>query len=195
MAYLATTVGSRRLHLDLAARLSLKAESLNPLRAVAAPAARLLRPVREAIPRLLGARRKAPKPLVLICDDEELILDLLEHHLSKAGYEVMRAADGAIAMQCLAERTPAVVILAIMIPAVSGTEVLQRIRENPEQRHVPVIMLTHRTGEKDVVDALRLGASDYMTKPFMVGEVLERVSKHITPYEHPLESLLQDLAA
>ena len=60
---------------------------------------------------------------------------------------------------------------------------------------LPVIMLTHRCGEEDVVDALRLGASDYMTKPFMIGEVLERVSKHITPYEHPLESVLQELAA
>ncbi len=106
----------------------------------------------------------------------------------------MRAADGTRAMQCLARRTPAAVILAIMIPGVSGTEVLQRIRENPEQRNVPVIMLTHRCGEDDVVQALRLGASDYLTKPFLVREVLERVSKHITPYEHPLESLLQELA-
>ena len=195
MAYLATTVRSRRLHLDLAARLSLKAETLNPLRAAAAPAVRLLGPVGKAIPQLLGIGRKPPKPVVLICDGEELILDLLEHHLSRAGYQVMRAADGEIAMRCLARRTPAVVILATMLPAIGGTELLQRIRENPDQCTVPVIMLTYRNSEADVVEALRLGASDYMTKPFFVGEVLERVSKHITPYEHPLHGALQELAA
>ena len=195
MAYFADSIRSRRLHLDLAARLSLKAETLNPVRAVVAPAVRLLRPMGKAIPRLLRLPPKPPKPLVLICDEEELTLDLLEHHLSNAGYEVMRASDGEDALRCLAERTPAVVILAVMIPLVSGIEVLQRIRENPTQRNLPVMMLTHRDAEDDVVEALRLGASDYMTKPFLIGEVLERVSKHITPYEHPLDSLLEELAA
>jgi DNA-binding response OmpR family regulator len=132
---------------------------------------------------------------VLICDGEELALDLLEHHLTGAGYEVMRAADGGAAMQCLAERTPAVVILAVMTRVLSGIEVLQRIRESPTQGHLPVMMLTRRDSEEDVVEALRLGASDYITKPFMVGEVLERISKHITPYEHPLDTHVHDLAA
>jgi DNA-binding response OmpR family regulator len=139
--------------------------------------------------------KKAAKPLILICDGEELILDLLEHHLERAGYEVMRASDGDIAMELLGKRTPAVAILAIDVRGLLGTEVLQRIRENPDQRNLPVIMLTDRQGEADVVGALRMGASDYLTKPFLIGEVLERVSKHITPYEHPLESVLEELAA
>jgi CheY-like chemotaxis protein len=193
MAFDATSISSRRLHLDLAARLSSKAEEFH--RAVREPTMRLLRPVREALPRLLGTSRKLPKPLVLICDGEELILDLLEPRLKAAGYEVMRAAGGDVAMELLAERTPAVAILAIDVPGILGTEVLQRIRENPNQRNMPVIMLTDRHGEADVVGALRMGASDYLTKPFLIGEVLERVSKHITPYEHPLESVLEELAA
>jgi len=93
------------------------------------------------------------------------------------------------------ESGPAAVILATMLPGMSGTEVLQRIRETPDHRNVPVMMLTHRNAEHDVVEALKLGASEYVTKPFLIGEVLERVSKLITPYEHPLESLLADLAA
>jgi DNA-binding response OmpR family regulator len=82
-----------------------------------------------------------------------------------------------------------------MIPAISGTEVLKRIRETPAWRNIPVMMLSYRNSEQDVVAALQDGASDYLTKPFLIGEVLERVSRLITPYEHPLESLLQELAA
>ena len=193
MAFDATSLSSRRLHLDLAARLSLKAEEIHL--AVREPAMRLLRPFRDALPMLRRVPKKAAKPLILICDGEELILDLLEHHLERAGYEVMRASDGDIAMELLGKRTPAVAILAIDVRGLLGTEVLQRIRENPDQRNLPVIMLTDRQGEADVVGALRMGASDYLTKPFLIGEVLERVSKHITPYEHPLESVLEELAA
>jgi two-component system alkaline phosphatase synthesis response regulator PhoP len=193
MAYLATSLSSRRLHLDLAARLSLKAETFH--RFVREPTMRLLRPLSGALARIPRPTTKPPKPLVLICDREELILDLLEHHLVRAGYEVMRAADGGTAMEAMAARVPAVAILAIDIGVISGTEVLQRIREDPNLRKVPVIMLTDRHAEADVVGALRLGASDYMTKPFMIGEVLERVSKNINPYEHPLDSVLEELAA
>lgn len=193
LAYLAKTLSAPRLHLDLAARLSRKAETLH--RAVREPALRLLRPLSAAVPRMLRLPANPSKPLVLICDHEALILDLLEHHLVEAGYEVMRAPDGGIAMQLLEARTPAITILAIDIPVMKGTEVLQRIRENPDLRKIPVIMLTDRHMEADIVGALRLGASDYMTKPFMIGEVLERVSKQLTPYEHPLESLLEELAA
>jgi CheY-like chemotaxis protein len=192
MAYLAESISSRRLHLDLAARLSLKAETLH--RFVREPTMRLLRPLSDAVPRF-GRSPAKVKPMVLICDREELILDLLEHHLAGAGYMVMRAPDGATAMELLADHVPAVAILAIDIGIPSGTEVLQRIRENPRLRKVPVIMLTDRNSEADVVGALRLGASEYMTKPFMIAEVLERVSKSIYPYEHPLESVLQELAA
>ena len=72
---------------------------------------------------------------------------------------------------------------------------LKRIRETPATRNVPVIMLSHRHSEKDIVDALRDGASDYLTKPFLMGELIERVAKLVTPYEHPLKSLLDELAA
>jgi CheY-like chemotaxis protein len=195
MAYEAGTVDARRLHLELATRLGAeagKAVATGSSGAAAKPAAA---PARKAPPRVSSLPPKPARPLILICDDEELVLDLLEHRLTGEGYEVMRAADGAIAMECLARRTPAVVILAAMLPCVGGTEILQRIRENPDQRDVPVMMLTHRSAVEDVVEALRLGASDYITKPFLIGEVLERVSQYITPYEHPLDSLLQELAA
>ena len=182
MADSAESIASYGLHLDRLARHGIKVAAQNPLRAIATPLVHLLGPAQNAIAPLECPVEKPAKPLVLICDDEELILDLLEHHLCNVGYEVMRAADGDIAIQCLSKRTPAVVILAMMLPGVSGIEVLQRIRENPEQRNVPVVMLTDRTAEEDVVNALRLGASDYLTKPFLVGEVLERVNQHLSNY-------------
>lgn len=194
MAYEAGSADARRLHLDLAMRLGVEAGK-GATGAPRAPTKRALPRARKTPPPLLALPTKAAKPLILICDDEELILDLLEHRLKGEGYEVMRASDGAVAMECLAQRTPAVVILAAMLPFISGIEVLQRIREHPDQRNLPVMMLTHRNAEDDVVEALRLGASDYITKPFLIGELLERVSKHITPYQHPLDSLLQELAA
>ncbi|MBA3678065.1 MAG: response regulator [Sphingosinicella sp.] len=189
MADRAESLATRRIHLDLAALLRMKAENFHHV------GKRLLRPLGKVVPLILRRPAKAPKPLVMICDDEELVVDLLEHHLCNAGYEVVRAADGAIALALLEHRIPAVIILAVMIPVISGTEVLKRIRETPDLRKIPVMMLTHRDSEQDVIDALRDGASDYLTKPFMIGEVLERVSKLITPYEHPLESLLEELAA
>ena len=128
-------------------------------------------------------------------DGDELLLDLLDHHLRRAGYDVVRAMDGEAAMARLGEALPAVVILAIMLPGVSGTEVLKQIRETPASRDVPVIMLSHRKAEEDIVDALRDGASDYLVKPFLIGELLERTAKLVTPYEHPLKSLLDELAA
>lgn len=114
----------------------------------------MLEPIRKIIP-LLAPRK--PKPRILVVDDEELIVDLLDHHLTRAGYEVVRAADGEAAMERIGEALPAAVILAIMLPGISGTEVLKRIRETPASRNVPVVMLSHRNSEKDIVDALRDG--------------------------------------
>ena len=188
----ATSVASRRRHMDLAARLGIKADSFAPLARLPLATRRLLDPIKRIIPRL--APRK-PRHRILLVDDDELILALLDHHLTKAGYEVARALDGEAALASVAERLPALIILAIMLPGMTGTEVLKRIRETPDSRNVPVIMLSHRSAESDIVGALRDGASDYMTKPFLIGEVIERVSKLITPYEHPMKSLLDELAA
>jgi CheY-like chemotaxis protein len=189
----ATTVSSRRRHTDLAVRLGIKADSFPSLGKIPQASKRLLEPIRKIIPLL--APRKKPKSRILVVDDEDLVVDLLDHHLTRAGYDVVKAADGEAALERMTEALPAAVILAIMLPGIQGTEVLKRIRETPATRDVPVIMLSHRHSEKDIVDALRDGASDYLTKPFLMGELIERVAKLVTPYEHPLKSLLDELAA
>jgi DNA-binding response OmpR family regulator len=133
------------------------------------------------------------RPLALICDDEELILDLLEHHLSNQGFQIVRASDGQEALDQLEKRIPDVVVLDVMMPCVQGDEVLRRIRETPRWRHIPVLMLTMRTEETDVVSAFEVGASDYLGKPFTSAELVARVNRLVAPFEHPLESLLEEL--
>ena len=128
------------------------------------------------------------RPLALICDDEELILDLLEHHLSQEGFEVARASDGQEALDQLQHRLPDVVVLDVMMPCIQGDEVLRRIREYPSWRHIPVLMLTMRYDETDVVSAFEVGASDYLAKPFTSAELMARVKRLVTPAEPQLGS-------
>jgi len=116
-------------------------------------------------------------PVALICDDEELILELLDHHLSNQGFEVVRASDGHEAIEKLEQAVPDVVILDVMMPGVDGDEVLRRIRESSIWSKLPVLMLTIRNDEADVVSSFNLGASDYLSKPFTSAELIARVNR------------------
>ena len=114
---------------------------------------------------------------VLVCDDDDLLADLLEFRLSNRGFEVTRAANGQQALDRLAEFTPDAMILDAMMPLMDGYEVLRRVRENPATADLPVIMLTARRQEQDIVGALELGASDYMVKPFIPEELVARLTR------------------
>ncbi len=113
---------------------------------------------------------------VLICDDDHLLLELLSHRLTLKGFEVETASDGREAWNKLLELKPAVVVLDVMMPLVNGLELLQRVRENEEVRDTPVLMLTARKQEQDIVGALDLGASDFLSKPFMPEELVARLN-------------------
>lgn len=128
-----------------------------------------------------GDAHTGNNPVALIVDDEELILELMEHHLENAGYDVVRARDGSEALAHLEQSVPAIVILDVMMPIVDGNEVLRRIRETPKWAHLPVIMLTMRDREEDAVEAFQTGVSDYVAKPFMVGDLIERANRLIEP--------------
>lgn len=116
---------------------------------------------------------------VLICEDDSLLVDLLQYRLAASGYEVIVATDGAQALERLAEATPDAVVLDAMMPVMDGFEVLRRIRENEATAGVPVIMLSARKQEQDIVTALRLGASDYVVKPFIPEELVVRLRRLI----------------
>ncbi len=111
---------------------------------------------------------------ILVVDDEPDIVALVAYHLAKAGFRVSTAATGQDALAIARQDRPALVVLDLMLPGVSGFDVLQQLRESKETRDVAVIMLTARKEEPDRIRGLSLGADDYLTKPFSPQELVLR---------------------
>jgi two-component system OmpR family response regulator len=116
------------------------------------------------------------KPLVLAVDDEEHITELVAMGLGYNGFEVERAATGRAALEAIERRRPDLVVLDVMMPDLDGFEVARRLRRNEGAgSHIPIIFLTARDATADKVEGLRLGSDDYVTKPFSIEELIERV--------------------
>ena len=113
---------------------------------------------------------------ILVVDDEPDITALVAYHLAKAGYRVSTASNGTEALKTATEQRPDVVVLDLMLPGLSGLDVLQALRKQETTREVGVIMLTARREEADRIRGLSLGADDYLTKPFSPNELTLRVS-------------------
>ncbi len=109
---------------------------------------------------------------ILIVDDEPTVLELVQRNLEREGYRVVTASDGQEGMRIMYAEQPNLVILDVMMPGLDGWQVCQRIRGMSD---VPIIMLTARRQEADIVKGLDLGADDYLVKPFRRGELLARV--------------------
>ncbi|HKI02239.1 MAG TPA: response regulator transcription factor [Thermoanaerobaculia bacterium] len=109
---------------------------------------------------------------ILVVDDDLELLSLIGYALRQAGYMVVEASDGQAAVEAFERESPALVILDVNLPRLSGLEVCRRIRN---QSKVPIMMLTVRSAEEDQVQALDLGADDYLTKPFSPRTLLARV--------------------
>lgn len=110
---------------------------------------------------------------VLIVDDEKSILTLLQYNLQQAGYEVITAMDGDMAINKVLFDNPDLIILDLMLPKIDGLEVCKQLRQ--QKNFTPILMLTARDEEFDKVLGLELGADDYLTKPFSPREVVARV--------------------
>ena len=115
------------------------------------------------------------KANILVVEDEPPLVEVLRYNLEKEGYLVNVAENGAQALSKVHESPPDLVILDWMLPELSGIEVCRRLREDPDSREVPVIMLTARGEEADRVKGLASGADDYVVKPFSPAELLARV--------------------
>jgi phosphate regulon transcriptional regulator PhoB len=114
-------------------------------------------------------------PRVLIVDDEEDLLELLAYNLEVSGFQVDRAPTGRLAVELAGRRTPDLVVLDVMLPDLQGFEVLRILRSREKTRAVPVILLTARGEESDILVGFELGADDYVVKPFSPRELLARV--------------------
>ncbi len=114
---------------------------------------------------------------ILVVDDNEDIRGLLSLVLQKEGYEVLLAADGTEALAKIAEHTPDLVLLDVMMPGLSGLEVLSSIRENKKKEinEMPVVMITAKSTIDDIDAAIELGASSYIVKPFRPANLAEKV--------------------
>ena len=115
------------------------------------------------------------QPRILVVDDEPDILELLRVNLAQAGFAVDTAADGAEARRALRQARPDLLVLDLMLPDRSGTEICREIRSDPALADLPVIMVTARTEEVDRVVGFELGADDYISKPFSPRELVLRV--------------------
>ena len=113
---------------------------------------------------------------VLVIDDEQPIVEILKFNLSKEGYTVLEAYDGAQGLELALTQNPDLILLDVMLPKMDGFEVCRKIREKSS---TPIIMLTAKEEEVDKVLGLELGADDYMTKPFSVRELTARVRANL----------------
>jgi two-component system phosphate regulon response regulator PhoB len=113
-------------------------------------------------------------PRILVVEDDDALGTLLRYNLEREGYSVSLATDGEEALIQAEEQLPDLVVLDWMLPRVSGIEVCRRLRQKPQSRNVPIIMLTARGEESDRIRGLDTGADDYVVKPFAVTELSAR---------------------
>jgi DNA-binding response OmpR family regulator len=122
-----------------------------------------------------------PKPRVLIIEDEPHIVLALEFVLERAGYETAAATDGQTGLELVSRWRPDVVILDIMLPGRNGYDVCRALKADPDLRAIPVIMLSAKGQEVEVLKGLELGATLYVTKPFGNAEILDAVRAVLAP--------------
>jgi PleD family two-component response regulator len=119
------------------------------------------------------------KPIILIVDDVPKNLQVLGNILNKAGYKISAALNGEQALKIISKAKPDLILLDIMMPGLSGFDVIKELKSNEETVEIPVIFLTAKTEKDDVIQGIELGAVDYLTKPFNSTELLARVKNHV----------------
>jgi two-component system, OmpR family, alkaline phosphatase synthesis response regulator PhoP len=117
------------------------------------------------------------RPLILSVDDEQDVTDLVQFHLTRAGYEVMTAANGREALSCVSSRRPDLILLDLMLPDIDGFGVCEILRRDLATAAIPVVILTAWATTDARSLGLELGALDYLTKPFSPRELTARVKR------------------
>ena len=112
---------------------------------------------------------------ILVAEDQQTIRSLIEYKLRNSGYTVVSVEDGAAALKKAVELKPDLVLLDVMMPLMTGFEVLAALKQNEETKRIPVLLVTAQSKEDEVLKGLELGADDYVTKPFSPNELAARV--------------------
>ncbi len=119
--------------------------------------------------------RVMPTEQILVVDDEEDLLELIQYNLGKEGYRVRCVSTGEMALREVRTQAPDLILLDLMLPAVDGLSVCKVLKSDPATQHIPIVMVTAKTEEADVVTGLELGADDYITKPFSPRVLVARI--------------------
>ena len=127
----------------------------------------------------LNRPQNLKESLILIVDDDQAISALLHHLLEREGFKVKAVFDGLAAKEYImsSKVRPALVLLEMMLPSINGYDLLEQIRATSAWAEVPVVVLSSISEENEIVRALKLGANDYITKPFRVNELLARINR------------------
>ncbi|MCX5636110.1 MAG: response regulator [Planctomycetota bacterium] len=125
------------------------------------------------------------KSTILVVDDEEDIVELVELNIAREGYRVLACGTGEQALQIAHSKLPDLIILDLMLPGIDGLEVCRRLKNDPKTEQIPIVILSAKGEEADIVTGLELGADDYITKPFsgkvMAARVRRILRKAVAP--------------
>jgi DNA-binding response OmpR family regulator len=113
---------------------------------------------------------------ILVVDDERELVELIAMNLQRNGYETLTAFDGPAGLEAARRQKPDMVILDVMMPGMSGRDVTMTLKSDPETATMPILMLTAKTEETDIIVGLSMGADDYVTKPFSMKVLMARVA-------------------
>lgn len=118
---------------------------------------------------------------ILVAEDEPYIGKMLDFRFRNLGHEVTRAINGGEALELASKEKPDLVVLDIMMPVLDGLQVLRKLKLQEETKNIPVVILTAKGMEKDIVKGLETGAVDYVIKPFSFAELMARVNRALAP--------------
>jgi DNA-binding response OmpR family regulator len=137
----------------------------------------LVHPIRPDSWKDSGSTRSLQPPCILVADDDALMLELIEFKLAARGYAVLTVLDGELAFANALNYRPNLIVLSTTLPVVDGFELLRRLRKDPRTRAIPIIMLTAHRQDREALSALAVGAQDFLPKPFLPGELVDRIGK------------------
>jgi two-component system alkaline phosphatase synthesis response regulator PhoP len=125
---------------------------------------------------LFKSKKKTSRARVLVVDDEADIVSTVQYRLEFCEFEVITAANGKEGLEKAANEKPDIILLDISMPVMSGHEMLERLKNSPELKDIPVIMFTAFSDAKDVAKAVELGVADYVTKPFDFTDLMGKIT-------------------
>ena len=124
---------------------------------------------------LFKSKKKSDKVTVLVVDDDPTVTMIIERYLEKHGYEVIKAVNGQEGFDLARSRNPDIIVLDTLMPVMTGHEMLEALRSNPQTKDLPVIMCTSQDGIQDIAAASSYNVSEYLTKPFDLIKLTESI--------------------